>query len=127
MAWTDEKKAAVIEAYTQTMENEYDNDEARYAANTDVLGELAEEHEESVNGVRIILSKAKVYVTKPKTAKAAGTSGGTKRVNKAEAIQSLKNLISGVDAELVNDEILDKLTGKAAQYFSGVLLAVTGE
>ena len=64
MAWTDEKKAEVIAAYeaaNPTAEN-----------SMEVVKEIAEEFEESPNGVRMILTKAGVYVKK------APASGGEK-------------------------------------------------
>ena len=56
MAWTDEKKAEVIEAYESanpTPEN-----------SMEIVAEIAEEHNESPNGVRMVLTKAGVYVKK---------------------------------------------------------------
>lgn len=127
MAWTDEKKNLVIESYKNTIEAEYDNDNDRYSANAEILAELAEEHGESVNGIRIILAKAGVYIKKPAAVKAAGKEGAAKRVNKAEAIQTLTNQISAIDPDLVDEEILGKLTGKAAQYFSSIVQALPQE
>jgi hypothetical protein len=123
MAWTDEKRKAVIEAYTDTMKNEYDTDEARAAATTEVCAELAEIHGESTNGVITILNKAKVYIKKSAVRKPAATKEGgtTTRVNKAEALQELTNLIKTIDPEGVDEEIISKLTGKAALYFAGVI------
>ena len=54
MAWDDDKKAAVIAAYEEqnpTPEN-----------SMEIVKEIADEYEESPNGVRMILSKAGVYV-----------------------------------------------------------------
>ena len=56
MAWDDDKKAAVIAAYEEqnpTPEN-----------SMEIVKEIADEYEESPNGVRMILSKAGVYVKK---------------------------------------------------------------
>ena len=123
MAWTDQKRETVINTYKDTMANEYDTDESRAAATTEVAAELAEVHGESVNGVINILNRAGVYIKKSAVRKPASSksgSGGT-RVNKAEALQELKNLITTIDADGVDDEIIGKLTGKAALYFSGVI------
>ena len=71
MAWDDEKKAAVIEQYeaaNPTPEN-----------SMEIVAELAEEFEESPNGVRMILTKAGVYVKKAPAsgaAKASSNGGG---------------------------------------------------
>ena len=71
-------------------------------------------------------TKAGVYVKKaPASGGAAkasnGGSGG--RVSKAAAIESLSAAISDAGQE-VDQEILDKLTGKAAVYFTGVISAI---
>ena len=117
MAWDDEKKAAVIEAY-EAAEPTPEN-------SMEIVAELAEEFEESPNGVRMILTKAGVYVKKAPASGAAkasnGGSGG--RVSKAAAIESLSAAISDAGQE-VDQEILDKLTGKAAVYFTGVISAI---
>jgi hypothetical protein len=119
MAWTDEKKAEVIEAYeaaNPTPEN-----------SMEVVKDIADEFEESPNGVRMILTKAGVYVKKTPASggSKAGTSGGSGggRVSKAAAIESLSAVISDAGQE-IDQEILDKLTGKAAVYFTGVISAI---
>jgi hypothetical protein len=118
MAWTDEKKAEVIEAYeaaNPTPEN-----------SMEIVAEIAEEHNESPNGVRMVLTKAGVYVKKAPAsggAKAGSTGGSGGRVSKAAAIESLTAAISDAGQE-VDEEILSKLTGKAAMYFAGVISAV---
>jgi hypothetical protein len=119
MAWDDEKKAAVIEQYeaaNPTPEN-----------SMEIVAELADEFEESPNGVRMILTKAGVYVKKAPAsggAKGAASNGGSGgRVSKAAAIESLSAVISDAGQE-VDQEILDKLTGKAAVYFTGVISAI---
>jgi transposase-like protein len=116
MAWTDEKKAEVIEAYESanpTPEN-----------SMEIVAEIAEEHDESPNGVRMVLTKAGVYVKKAPAAKSSsgGSTGGT-RVSKAAAIESLTAAISDAGQE-VDEEIVSKLTGKAAMYFAGLISAV---
>ena len=113
MAWTDEKKAEVIEAYesqSPTPEN-----------SMEIVKEIAEEFEESPNGVRMVLTKAGVYVKKAPASSGGtkSTSGGT-RVSKAAAIESLTAAISDAGQE-VDDAIIAKLTGKAAVYFAGIV------
>ena len=116
MAWTDEKKAEVIEAYENanpTPEN-----------SMEIVAEIAEEHNESPNGVRMVLTKAGVYVKKaPATGGTKSTSSSGGRVSKAAAIESLTAAISDAGQE-VDDEIISKLTGKAAMYFAGLITAV---
>ena len=117
MAWDDDKKAAVIAAYEEqnpTPEN-----------SMEIVKEIAEEYEESPNGVRMILSKAGVYVKKTPAASGSGTpsNGGSSRVSKAAAQEALVAALTDVGAEIDND-IVEKLTGKAAQYFAGVIGAI---
>ena len=116
MAWDDDKKAAVIAAYEEqnpTPEN-----------SMEIVKEIADEYEESPNGVRMILSKAGVYVKKTPAATGSGTSsGGGSRVSKVAAQESLVAALTDIGAEIDND-IVEKLTGKAAQYFAGVIGAI---
>ena len=126
MAWNDEKKAAVIEEYKRIMAEDFDTDEQRAGVTVEVVKQLADQFGETANGVRMVLQKADVYIKAANTRTTSKSSGeGAKRVNKAEAIQSLKNSISAVDPALVDDDILDKLTGKAAAYLVGVITAAT--
>lgn len=119
--WTPEMKAQVKEKYLAgepTPEN-----------SAELVKEIADEMGESANGVRMILIQEKVYVKKD----AAGTTGktggttkktgeGTKRVSKDDQIAELRAAIEEKGAE-VDEEILGKLTGKAAAYFTKVLTA----
>jgi hypothetical protein len=116
--WTDELKAEVVAAYEErepTPEN-----------TSDILVELSEEFEKTVNGIRMILTKAGVYVKKTPAKKAAKEGSGGTRVNKAEAIEALSATIEAEGAE-VDEAILSKLTGKAAIYFTSVIKTVTSD
>jgi hypothetical protein len=118
MAWDDDKKAAVIAAY--------ENSEPTPETSMEIVKELAEEYSESPNGVRMILTKAGVYVKKAPVsggggAAKASTGGG--RVSKAAAIETLTGAITDAGQE-ADEEILSKLTGKAAQYFAGIIAAI---
>ena len=121
MAWDDDKKAAVIAAY----------EEANPTPETsmEVVKEIADEFEESANGVRMILSKAGVYVKKTPAASGSGTSSsggsGGSRVSKAAAQETLVAALTDAGVEIDND-IVEKLTGKAAQYFAGVITQING-
>ena len=118
MAWDDDKKAAVIAAYEEaepTPEN-----------SMEIVKDIADEYEESPNGVRMILSKAGVYVKKtPATGSGTSSGGGSSssRVSKAAAQEALVAALTDIGAE-VDSDIVEKLTGKAAQYFAGVLAGV---
>lgn len=115
--WTDELKQQVIEAYEAL--------EPTPETTMDAVKEVANDFGKTANGVRMILSKAGVYVKKTgaageaKTSSKAGASGGT-RVNKAEAIAALKKAIEAANKD-VDEDICDRLTGKAAVYFTGLL------
>lgn len=116
MAWDDEKKAkavALYEAAEPTAEN-----------SIEIVKEIAEELEETPNGVRMILSKAGVYIKKDGATSATKESGEKKatstRVSKADSIQALKDAINKADLT-VDDDIVDKLTGKQALYFAALL------
>lgn len=122
MAWTDEQKEKAKQMYLDgnpTPDN-----------STELIKQIAEDLEQSPNGVRMVLTQAGVYVKK-----AAATSGGskttsttkkdgegTKRVSKEDQIAELRKAIEDRGAT-VDDDILNKLTGKAAAYFVSVLQA----
>jgi len=117
MAWTDEQKAEVIEAYeaaNPTPEN-----------SMEIVAEIAEQFEQSPNGVRMVLTKAGVYVKKAPATKSASSGGSTGggRVSKAAAIETLTAALTDAGQD-VDEEIVSKLTGKAAMYFAGVISAV---
>ena len=82
MAWTDEKKAEAIEAYQDA--------EPTPETSMEIVKEIADDLGESPNGVRMILTKAGVYVKKtPATANGGGTSSGGTRVYKHAAPDAL--------------------------------------
>lgn len=114
VAWDDDKKQKAINMYTAakpTAEN-----------SMEIVKEIAEELGESVNGVRMILVKSDNYVKKAAaTAKTSSEKkeGGT-RVGKEAAQARLTAALVDRGAD-VNEEIISKLTGKAALYFAEVL------
>jgi hypothetical protein len=116
MAWTDEDKAKVIAAYKAS--------DPTPETSTEIIKDLAEQMDQSPNGIRMILVQAGVYVKKEATsggtAKKESGGEGTKRVSKESQIAALRKAIEGIGAT-VDDEILEKLTGKAAAYFVQVL------
>lgn len=117
--WTDELKQEVIEAY--------EAQEPTGETSIEICKELAEKYEKTPNGIRQILTRAGVYVKKEAGAAKPGASSGDKpkRVSKADAIADLKAAISDGNQEL-DEEILDKLTGKAAVYLTGVVRGILG-
>jgi len=117
MAWDEDKKAAVIEAY--------ENADPTPETSMEIVKELADEFNESPNGVRMVLSKAGVYVKKTPAAggsKSSGSTGGT-RVSKAGAQDALRAALTDAGQD-IDEDVVSKLTGKAAQYFAGVIAAI---
>ena len=120
--WTEETKAKVIEMYEKA--------EPTPETSTEIIKDIAEEMDASPNGVRMILVQAGVYVKKEAGAPAGakgtksstGSAEGTKRVSKESQIAALRAAIENIGGP-VDDEVLGKLTGKAAQYFVTVLEA----
>lgn len=111
--WTDELKQQVIDAYEKL--------EPTPESTMEAVKEVANEFDKTANGVRMILSKAGVYVKKTQaTGEKKTTTGGTTRVNKAEAIADLKKVIEDAGKE-VDGDICDRLTGKAAVYIAGLM------
>lgn len=118
MAWTDETKAAAVKSYKDANPTP--------ETSTEIIKEIAEEMEQSPNGVRMILVQAGVYVKKEASATAKTTKEGTPKMGKDAQISALKAIL--VDNGLtVDDEILDKLTGKAAAYFITVITQAVAE
>ncbi len=115
--WTDELKQKVIDMYLEQ--------EPTAETSAEIVAEIAEEIGKTPNGVRMILSKADVYVKKAaaasakKETKSGAASGGT-RVNKESAVNDLVKAITekGFEADM---DIISKLTGKAAVYFTSLM------
>jgi beta-lactamase class A len=115
-AWTEELKASVIEKYEAA--------EPTPETSTEIIKDIAEEIEMSPNGVRMVLVQAGVYVKKEAGASTSKTKApaGDKpaRVSKESAINDLRQALTDANKP-VDDDILSKLTGKAAVYFLSVL------
>ncbi len=118
MAFTDAQK--------EQIKQEYLDAKPTAETSTEIVKELAEKHDQSANGVRMVLMQAGVYVKKDAAAastaskdtkKASGE--GSKRVSKEDSINALKEAIREA-GKTVDDDILDKLTGKAAVYFASL-------
>ena len=91
----------------------------------EIVKDIADELGESPNGVRMILTRAGVYVKKnPSRSSSSGSTGGG-RVSKEAMHNELKSAISDAGQE-VDDDIIGRLSGKAAQYLAGVINAVNG-
>lgn len=113
--WTEESKKEVVDRYLA--------EEPTAETSAEIVKTIAEDLEISPNGVRQVLIQAKVYVKK-EAATSTGKSGGdkpaSKRVSKESQIDALKAAIEAKGAK-IDEDILSKLTGKAAAYFTEVL------
>jgi hypothetical protein len=117
--WDEDLKKTVIAEYLA--------EEPTPETSTEIVAALAEKHEFTVNSIRMMLTKAGVYIAKSSGAtakkadkgdKPAGKSTGT-RVSKESAHAALTQAIEAAGKE-VDEEIISKLTGKAAVYFTGL-------
>jgi transposase-like protein len=115
MSWTDEQKQQVIQMYKDA--------DPTPETSTEIIKDIAEETDQSPNGIRMVLVQAGVYVKKEAAVPKGGdkaTGEGTKRVSKESQIEALKAAIEKAGKE-VDEDILSKLTGKAAAYFVSIL------
>lgn len=120
MAWTDEDKKNVVAAYKAASPTP--------ETSTEIIKNIADETGQSPNGIRMVLVQAGVYVKKEASTststKSASGESKTPRVSKEDQINALRSVIIDAGAE-ANDEILDKLTGKAAAYFTEVISKIS--
>lgn len=138
--WTDEIRKEMTDAYIEKMEGK-DGNESMAIVN-EIQSEFANQGQTfTANAIRLMLMAQRrpteddaegiVYIKKPTGAAASsGTSGksvGTAKISKAEAQKQLSDVISAVNPDLVDSAIIEKLTGKAAQYLTGVILSINGE
>lgn len=118
--FTDEMKAELVEKYLAA--------EPTPDTSTEIVKELADEYDHSANGIRMFLIQSGKYVAKTpgKAAASAGATTGDKpaRVSKEGAQQALTDAITAAGGD-ADAEIISKLTGKAAQYFTGVITGIT--
>ena len=117
MAWDDDKKAQAVSMYEEQ--------EPTPETSMEIVKDIADELDESPNGVRMILTKAGVYVKKSPATNGGGnsTGGGGGRVSKQAMQEELIAAISDA-GQAVDNDIIDKLSGKAAQYLAGVITAI---
>jgi len=111
MEWDDDKKAQAVEMYEEQQPTP--------ETSMEIVKEIAEQLEESPNGVRMILTKQGVYIKKAPVTR-GGNGSSSPRVSKQAAQDTLTAAIidKGFDVDV---DIISKLTGKAAQYFAGLL------
>lgn len=114
--WTDELREQVIKQYTDANPTA-DN-------SMEIVKEIAEGIGATPNGVRMVLCKAEVYVKSGKKATGEKPAAKTARVSKEAAQNALTEAIEGLGAT-VDAEIISKMTGKAAVYFTSVLQSLS--
>lgn len=115
--WTEELKQEVIALYEQASPTP--------ETSTEIIKTIADQIEMSPNGVRMVLVQAGVYVKKEASSKPTAkkeSATGSKRIPKEASIAELREAIEARNAP-VDEDILSKLTGKAAIYFLSVLKA----
>ena len=108
----DSRKAEAVDLYTSA--------EPTPETSMEIVADIAEQMGESVNGVRMILTKAGVYVKKTPAARSSSSGNGGGRVSVADAQNTLSNALTDAGLE-VDEAIISKLTGKAAVYFTSVI------
>lgn len=116
--WTEELKEQVIKQYLDKNPTP--------ETSVEIVQELADEHGFTTNGVRAILVRSGNYVSKAKTPASAGKEkkeGAAPRASKQAAVKELTDFLEEKELE-VNDDIISKLTGKAAAYFAALLKQV---
>jgi len=107
MAWDEDKKQEAIDMYTA--------EEATPETSMEIVKDIAEELNESPNGVRMILTRAGVYVRKNPVSGNGSTGGG--RVSKADCHKMLSDAVSNLGGSL-DMSIIDKISGKAAKHIA---------
>ena len=115
MPWEEDKKNEACQLYLAEDPNP--------DTSMEIVKEIATKLNESANGVRIILTRAGIYVKKTPAKRSSNGSTGGGRVSVADAQQSLKNALTDAGME-PDDSIISKLTGKAANYFADIITKV---
>ena len=114
--WDDEDfKEQVRTAYLES--------EPTSETNSEILQQMGLDFEISPNSIRVFLAKENILVkklTEPTVPGVKSATTGTKRISKEKVLGDLKVLIASKGKE-VDNAILDKLTGKAAQYLIEVI------
>lgn len=121
--WTDDLKQQVISMYLDYEPTPENSMELVKRVVEDLEGEGISK---TVNGVRMILNKAEVYIKKATTTKKDDDGEKKpKKPSKADAVVELKAAIEKTGVE-VDDGIISKMTGIAAGYFTKVINATQG-
>ena len=116
--WTPELKAEAISQYVERI-NEY-LPEDQPAHTLEVIAELSAQYGFTKNSMRGVIQQSEHYVKAAKKVAATSEKPASKRPNKAQAMAELKAAIVDGGAE-VNEELIEKLTGIEAVYFTQVI------
>lgn len=113
-AWEDEE-------FKEQLKQAYLEQKPTPDTNQEIISQLGIDFEVSPNSIRVFLTKEGIYVKKASAdVTPTGDKPSSKRVSKTAVIAELKSVIES-KGKPVEDEILDKLTGKAAQYIISIL------
>ena len=118
--WTPELKAECIAQYAERIQEFLEEDRPNHTL--EVIAELATEYNFTKNSMRGVIQQSDVYVKAAKK-EASTDKPATKRPNKAQSLADLKAAIADGGAT-VNEELLEKLTGIEAVYFTGVIRTI---
>ena len=97
MPWTDESKAEAVELYTEQNPTP--------ETSMEIVKDIADQLGESPNGVRMILTKAGVYVKKTPAAKSSSGSTGGTRVSKQAAQDALVAAITDAGQDVAVQDV----------------------
>lgn len=127
--WTPELEEEVKAKYLEQMEAYPEEERGKFSS--EVVNSLSQDYKIAPNSIRIKLSKAGVYIKKEaaKATTGGAKSSGTGRVSKAAAQAELRAALvdAGISSAMVDegDDIIEKMTGKAAVYFVSVIRSLT--
>lgn len=115
--WTEEQKKEIVDKYLARNPTPSNS--------VQIVEEIAEDLGLPKNSVRMALSNAKVYIKKTDAAVLdIQTSDKPARKSKQSSLDELAGAISKAGQE-VDEAIVSKLTGKAAEYFVKVITGIT--
>ena len=112
--WSSEEKEQLVQDYLAA--------EPTPETTMEIVTTLAESYGKTVNGVRMVLTQGGHYIKKA-AATTAKKKTGT-RIVKADAIEKLNDVIAVATEEPADEAITARLTGKAAKYFTDIIIAV---
>lgn len=115
--WTSELKAEAIAQYAERIAEYLPEDQPSHTL--EIVADLAKEYGFTNNSMRGVIQQSEHYVKAAKK-EVVSDKPVSKRPNKAQALADLKAAIADGGAE-VNEEMIDKLTGLEAVYFTSVI------